>query len=281
MPRFVIDGEIVALAEDGRPSFQRLQARMHLTRGEDIDAARAAVPVTGFFFDCLAAEGRDLRRVPLVDRKRCLELLVPPRGVVRYCEHVAAGGPSFFEAVGDLGLEGIVAKRAASRYAAGRSRDWLKVKAQRRGDFVVGGYTAPQGSRGHFGALHLGLYDDAGLVYVSKVGTGFDEKALAGIARAAGAAGPRHFAFRRRHAGGTRASLGGAAAGRPRALHGLDDGRWDPPSRLSRPPRGSAARGLPARAPTSRSPPRARRPPIRATARALRRPPRRRRRARW
>ena len=181
--RFVIDGEIVALAEDGRPSFQRLQARMHLTRGEDIDAARAAVPVTGFFFDCLAAEGRDLRRLPLAERKRCLALLVPPRGVIRYCEHVVAEGSSFFEAVGELGLEGIVAKRAGSRYAGGRSREWLKVKAQRRGDFVVGGYTAPQGSRGHFGALHLGLYDDAGLVYVSKVGTGFDEKTLAEIAK--------------------------------------------------------------------------------------------------
>ncbi len=181
--RFVIDGEIVALAEDGRPSFQRLQARMHLTRAEDIDAARAAVPVIGFFFDCLAADGRDLRRLPLRDRKRGLALLVPPRGVVRYCEHVATDGGSFFEAVGDLGLEGIVAKRATSRYAAGRSRDWLKVKAQRRGDFVVGGYTAPQGSRGHFGALHLGLYGDEGLVYVSKVGTGFDEKTLAGIAK--------------------------------------------------------------------------------------------------
>jgi bifunctional non-homologous end joining protein LigD len=183
VPRFVIDGEIVALAEDGRPSFQRLQARMHLTREADIDAARAAVPVTGFFFDCLAAQGRDLRRLPLVDRKRCLALLVPPRGVVRLCEHVAGGGPAFFEAVGDLGLEGIVAKRAAARYASGRSRDWLKVKAQKRGDFVVGGYTAPQGSRGHFGALHLGLHDDTGLVYVSKVGTGFDDKTLAAIAR--------------------------------------------------------------------------------------------------
>ena len=182
VPRFVIDGEIVALAEDGRPSFQRLQARMHLTRADDIDAARAAVPVTGFFFDCLAAGGRDLRRLPLGDRKRCLALLVPARGVARYCEHVAEGGAAFFEAVGELGLEGVVAKRADSRYVGGRSRDWLKAKCHRRGDFVVGGFTAPQGSRGHFGALHLGLYDGERLVYVSKVGTGFDEARLADIA---------------------------------------------------------------------------------------------------
>ena len=101
--RFVIDGEIVALGEDGRPSFQRLQARMHLTRADDIDAARAAVPATGIFFDCLAIEGRDLRRRPLLERKGCLELLVPSRGVARYCEHVAGGGTAFFEAVGELG----------------------------------------------------------------------------------------------------------------------------------------------------------------------------------
>jgi len=182
VPRFVIDGEIVALAEDGRPSFQRLQARMHLTRTDDIDAARAAVPVAGFFFDCLAADRRDLRGLPLRDRKRCLELLVPARGVVRYCEHVEKDAGAFLEAVDDLGLEGIVVKRAESRYVGGRSRDWLKVKCQRRGDFVVGGYTAPQGSRSHFGALHLGLYDEGRLIYVSKVGTGFDESRLADMA---------------------------------------------------------------------------------------------------
>jgi bifunctional non-homologous end joining protein LigD len=181
--RFVLDGEIVASGEDGRPSFQRLQARMHLTRADDIDAARAAVPVTGIFFDCLALEGRDLRRRALLERKRCLELLVPARGVVRYCEHVAGGGSAFFEAVGELGLEGVVAKRAASGYAGGRSRDWLKAKCQRRQEFVIGGYTAPQGSRGHFGALHLGLYEGERLVYVSKVGTGFDERTLTAIAK--------------------------------------------------------------------------------------------------
>jgi bifunctional non-homologous end joining protein LigD len=181
--RFVIDGEIVALGEDGRPSFQRLQARMHLTRADDIDAARAAVPATGIFFDCLALEGRDLRRRPLLERKRCLELVLPARGVVRYCEHVAGGGAAFFDAVGELGLEGVVAKRAASLYGGGRSRDWLKVKCQRRQEFVIGGYTVPQGSRGHFGALHLGLYEEDRLAYVSKVGTGFDAGALAAIAK--------------------------------------------------------------------------------------------------
>src|SRR4030095_15683587 len=75
-------------------------------------------------------------------------------------------------------LEGIVAKRASSAYTGGRSPDWIKVKCQRRGEFVIGGYTDPQGTRGYFGALHIGLYDGTRLVYVSKVGTRFDHERL-------------------------------------------------------------------------------------------------------
>src|SRR5437588_407144 len=78
----------------------------------------------------------------------------------------------------EQGLEGVVAKKRDSPYAAKRSRDWLKIKCQLRQEFVIGGYTLPQGTRAHFGALHLGLYDKGELVYVSKVGTGFDDRAL-------------------------------------------------------------------------------------------------------
>ncbi len=180
--RFVLDGEIVALDERGRSSFQRLQARMNLTRPADVERARASVPVTGIFFDALALDGRDLRRRPLEARKECLGLLLPARGVVRYGDHVLEHGGEFFDAVSAERLEGIVAKKRDSPYAAGRSRDWLKIKCQRRQEFVIGGYTAPQGARAHFGALHLGLYEDGRLVYVSKVGTGFDERRLALIA---------------------------------------------------------------------------------------------------
>lgn len=176
--RLVIDGEIVALDETGRPSFQRLQARMHLRNPLDIERARAAVPVNGIFFDCLSLDGRDLRDLPLLQRKECLALLLPARGVIRYGDHILEHGEAFFDAASEQHLEGIVAKNTKSRYISGRSKDWIKIKCQRRQEFVIGGYTDPQGSRGHFGALHVGLYDGNQLVYVSKVGGGFDGETL-------------------------------------------------------------------------------------------------------
>ena len=183
--RFVIDGEIVALDDAGRPSFQRLQPRMALTDPRDIELAARRQPAVGVFFDCLLLDDRDLRRRPLVERKECLRLLVPPLGPVRYGDHVAEEGRAFFEAASAQRLEGIVAKKARSVYAGGRTRDWIKIKCQKRQEFVIGGYTDPQGARGHFGALHLGLYDGPAaarrLVYVSKVGTGFDQAGLAAI----------------------------------------------------------------------------------------------------
>src|SRR5262245_18403851 len=176
--RLLLDGEVVAFDGAGRPSFQRLQERMRLTHPIEIERALATVPVTGVLFDALALDGRDLRELPLSERKACLALVVPPRGVVRYGDHVIERCEAFFWACEAQRLEGIVAKRIASRYVAGRSRDWVKIKCERRQEFVIGGYTDPQGARGHFGALHLGVYEGDRLVYVSKVGTGFDDAAL-------------------------------------------------------------------------------------------------------
>ena len=182
---FVIDGEIVALDDAGRPSFQRLQPRMALTDPREIERLAAGRPAIGVFFDCLMLDDRDLRKLPLVDRKECLRLLVPSLGTVRYGDHVAEEGKAFFDAASEQRLEGIVAKRARSLYTGTRTRDWIKIKCQRRQEFVIGGYTDPQGSRGHFGALHLGVYDGPAssprLVYVSKVGTGFDQAGLKAI----------------------------------------------------------------------------------------------------
>jgi len=175
---FLLDGEVVAVDEGGRPSFQRLQSRMGLTNPHDIERAAAQVPVVGIFFDCLALDGHDLRKLPLLERKECLALLVPPVGVVRYGDHVMAEGEALFEAASQARLEGIVAKKTSSAYRGGRSREWIKIKCQRRQEFVIGGYTDPQGTRPYFGALHIGLYDNGRLAYVSKVGTGFDEAGL-------------------------------------------------------------------------------------------------------
>ena len=176
--RFAIDGEIVAFDEHGKPSFGRLQARMGLTNSIDIERAMVQVPVVGIFFDCLALLGHDLRRLPLLRRKECLRMLLPLLGSVRYGDHVLAQGEAFYEAASEQRLEGIVAKKAASVYIGGRSKDWIKIKCHLRQEFVIGGYTDPQGTRGYFGALHIGLYDGPKLVYVSKVGTGFDERSL-------------------------------------------------------------------------------------------------------
>jgi bifunctional non-homologous end joining protein LigD len=176
--RFVLDGEVVALDEGGRPSFQRLQNRMHLTRPDDVERARSTVPVSAVFFDVLALEDRDLRRLPLLERKACLALAVPARGVIRYGDHVLARGEAFYEAAAEQRLEGILAKRTDSRYTGGRTREWLKIKCHLRQEFVIGGWTDPQGARGWFGALHLGVYEDGRLVYVCKVGTGFDDATL-------------------------------------------------------------------------------------------------------
>ena len=137
--RFVIDGEIVALDERGQPAFQRLQARMHLTHPRDIQQAMSVVPVEGIFFDCLAVEGHDLRSLALLERKEILQRFLPPLGRARYSDHIVATGKDFFAAASEHGLEGIVAKKANSRYTGGRSRDWMKIKCQRRQEFLIGG----------------------------------------------------------------------------------------------------------------------------------------------
>ena len=178
---FVIDGEIIACDEQGLPSFQRLQPRMHLTNQRDVERAMAVTPVDAIFFDCLALNGRDLRGIPLIERKELLQELLPNRGRVRYTDYFTGDGRAFLNAASELGLEGIVAKKADSHYVGTRSHAWLKIKSYRSEEFVIGGYTDPQGGRGRFGALHLGLYEGERLVYISKVGSGFDRKLLESI----------------------------------------------------------------------------------------------------
>ena len=174
----VMDGELVILDEQGRPSFQRLQNRARVGRAPDIRHAAVETPATVYVFDLVALAGFDLRPLPLVKRKAILKKLLPEAGPLRYSEHFEKDGEALYDQAVGLGLEGIVAKQADSPYTSGRSDHWLKVRADKTGDFVVVGYTMPRGSRGGFGALHLGAYRDGALVYIGRAGSGFSAKQL-------------------------------------------------------------------------------------------------------
>src|SRR6185312_10844901 len=128
LERLLLDGEVVALDDSGRPSFQRLQQRGQLRRPLDIRHAAVQYPVTFFAFDLLAFEDFDLRQLPLSTRKALLKRLLPTAGLIRYLDHFEQDGEVLYEQTQKLGLEGIVAKRADAPYRAGRSPVWLKIR---------------------------------------------------------------------------------------------------------------------------------------------------------
>jgi bifunctional non-homologous end joining protein LigD len=179
--RVLLDGELVALDEHGRPNFQRLQQRAQLRRALDIRHAVVDCPVTFYAFDLLAFDGFDLRGLPLSTRKGLLQRVAPLAGVIRYLDHFEGDGIVLYQQVQKLGLEGIVAKRGDSPYKSGRSPLWIKVRTRRTEDFVVVGFTAPKGSRSGFGALHLGSYHNGKLRYSGRAGSGFSEKQLSEV----------------------------------------------------------------------------------------------------
>jgi DNA ligase D-like protein (predicted ligase) len=168
-----VDGEIVAL-RGGRTDFSLLQQRTGLT---DPRAVRASpVTVTYYLFDLLALDGWDTGRLPQRTRKSLLRAAVTFREPLRFTAH--RNTANLDEACAK-GWEGLIAKRAEAPYQPRRSRDWLKLKCSLGQEFVIGGFTAPAGSRAEFGALLLGYYDDAGhLRYAGKAGTGFSERTL-------------------------------------------------------------------------------------------------------
>jgi bifunctional non-homologous end joining protein LigD len=174
----VVDGEIVALDENGVSRFQLLQERMGLSAPGQIEQAREALPVQYYIFDILYLDGRDLTGLPLSRRKEILRRVFMPHKYIRLSEHVAAEGVQFFNAARDLGLEGVIAKRLSSSYQQKRSRDWQKIKAIRQQEFVIGGFTEPRGGRARFGALLLGYYREGRLVFAGQVGSGFSDDTL-------------------------------------------------------------------------------------------------------
>ena len=176
----VIDGEIVALDEEGRPSFERLQQRMNLQSPGEIEKARRRIPVQLFAFDLLWLDDRDLTGEPLEERRRLLEEVVTQTGPMGFTLTVEGEGSKLFDAAAASGYEGVVGKRLGSPYAPGkRSKDWRKVKAVTRQDCVILGWTPGEGGRAEsFGALLLGAYDDRVLRWIGQVGTGFTQAFL-------------------------------------------------------------------------------------------------------
>ena len=171
----LLDGEVVALEPSGLSSFRRLQEMLSAERTQD-----AVYQV----FDLLHLDGIDLHGAALLDRKELLARVLGVAGLgqsenVRYTGHVRGQAREFFANACDLGLEGIICKRADARYRAVRNRDWLKVKCVRHEELLIGGYTDPGGSRAGFGALLLGAPVAGGeLEYAGKVGTGFSDRQL-------------------------------------------------------------------------------------------------------
>jgi DNA ligase D-like protein (predicted ligase) len=164
--RFAIDGEVVAF-DHGQTSFSRLARR-----------GRERVAVFLYAFDITWLEGEDVRDRPLVERKRLLREALSFGGSLRLSAHRREHGEKFFDEACRKGWEGVIAKRADSRYSSARSKDWLKFKCERGQELVVGGYTAPQGSRQVLGALLVGYFSGGDLRYAGKVGTGFDQATL-------------------------------------------------------------------------------------------------------
>src|SRR4051812_34770025 len=181
--RLLLDGEVVALDDAGRPSFQRLQQRARLRRGLDIRHAMVDNPVTYYAFDLLGADDFDLRPLPLSTRKALLRKLLPPAGAIRFLDHFENDGELLYQQVQKLGLEGIVGKRSESPYRPGRSSRWIKIRTRRSDDFVVVGFSAPKGTRSGFGALQVGLYIDGALTYAGRAGSGFSDAQLTQVRR--------------------------------------------------------------------------------------------------
>jgi bifunctional non-homologous end joining protein LigD len=165
----LLDGEIVVF------DFSRISRFQLLQQGKG--------PTQYAVFDCLYADGEDLRRERLSVRRKILEHLVRPSNRLMVSSKLAEDGMKAFQVAKRKGFEGVVAKNLSSVYVERRSPEWLKVKVNKEEEFVIGGFTAPAGSRQHFGALLLGVYDGNKLRYVGKVGTGFDESTLSSLRR--------------------------------------------------------------------------------------------------
>lgn len=171
----VLDGEIVAFDSEGVSDFQRLQPRMQASSREE---AESQVKVWYYVFDMMYADGHDLSDVPLKERKKLLRAALDWNDPLRFTPHRGADSLDYYEEACQKGWEGLIAKKGDAGYTHGRSSNWLKFKCVMQQEFVIGGFTDPEGARVGFGALLLGFYRDGKLVYAGQVGTGFDDEFL-------------------------------------------------------------------------------------------------------
>ena len=180
----ILDGEVVALDEQGRASFSLMQQRTGFRHGGRRGATNADVPVLYYAFDLLYLDGFDWRRVALEERKKKLASILIAGDSLRYSDHYEQQGKALFEIAQQKGLEGSLAKKRDSIYQERRSSEWLKIKIRHRLEAVIGGFTEPEGSRAHFGSIVLGLYDKQGrLIHVGQAGSGFNQNSLAEISK--------------------------------------------------------------------------------------------------
>jgi DNA ligase D-like protein (predicted ligase) len=181
---FVLDGEVVGIV-DGSPNFGGLQANFGALQA-NFGALQAgeAPSIEYWVFDLPWLLGQDLRHLPIEERKNLLTQAVPAGGPIRLVPALEGDARQLFEQACEQGWEGMVAKRAGSVYREGRSAEWRKLKCTRRQEMVIGGFTEPRGTRDGFGALLLGYWEQDGLVYAGKVGTGFTDATLRGLLRA-------------------------------------------------------------------------------------------------
>lgn len=173
----ILDGEIVALDKDGMPKFQLLQNKLRIRSGSYAHARHAQLVY--FVFDLLYVDGFDVMNCSVVERKAKLAQILRPASFIKLSEHIAGDGEEFFRHIEKFHLEGMIAKRAESKYLQKRTTDWLKVKTVLRSEVVIGGYTQPRGTRSYFGSLVAGLYRGGDLIYVAHTGGGFNEQTLA------------------------------------------------------------------------------------------------------
>ena len=172
---FIADGEMVAF-EGKITSFSELQKRMHLQNKDEIKNSKTKVYF--YFFDLMFLKDQDLTKLPLIERKKILDKIISFKDPLRFTAHRNESGEKFYEEACKKKWEGLIAKKADSHYVHSRSSHWLKFKCENQQEFVIGGYTDPQGERKGFGALLLGFYEDGKLQYAGKVGTGYTDKML-------------------------------------------------------------------------------------------------------